>query len=87
MLQIETREKAVFLDRLSSIRPASGQRHADAMRKTPWYEVCIKYVMFIVVIALAWLAVSFAFVLSLALAAKRPMPQASTEACLLDEAA
>ena len=43
--------------------------------------------MFIVVIALVWLSVSFAFVLSLALAAKRPMPQASTEACLLDEAA
>jgi ABC-type sugar transport system permease subunit len=43
--------------------------------------------MFIIVIAIAWLSVSFAFVLSLALAANRPMPHASTEACLLDEAA
>ena len=57
------------------------------MRKTSWYEVCSRSFMFIIVMALVWLSASVAFVLSLALAAKRPTPQASTEACLLDEAA
>ncbi|HUR44361.1 MAG TPA: hypothetical protein VMZ27_00700 [Candidatus Saccharimonadales bacterium] len=57
------------------------------MRQIAWYKVCGLSVMFFIVIAIAWLSVSLAFVLSLALSAKRPMPQASTEACLLDEAA
>ncbi len=34
--------------------------------------------MFIAIVALVWLSVSFAFVLALAVSAKRPIPQAET---------